>query len=72
MEQWSHAGTSFRFFPFSFMDMIAFMFYNIFFLYACFICIYFANIVLHNIEFNDLRDNKNCCYKRIVTTIVGL
>ncbi len=59
MEQWSHAGTSFLFI--FVMPMIIFMFYNIFFLHASFTCIYFANILLHNIVYNVLSDNKNCC-----------
>ncbi len=58
MERWSHSGTSL-----CFMAVIIFMFYDIYCLHACFICIYFANICAPNIVLNVLSDNKNCCYK---------
>ncbi len=59
MGQWSHAGTPY----FCHGYMIAFMFYNIYFLHACFICIYFANICAPFV-FHVLSDNKNCCTKK--------
>ncbi len=39
------------------------MFYNIYFLHACFILYNLPIFVLHNIVFNVLSDNKICCYK---------
>ncbi len=48
-------------FFFFFMTMIIFMFYNIYFLHACFILYNLSIFVLHNIVFNVLSDNKNCC-----------
>ncbi len=42
--------------------MIIFMFYNIYFLHACFILYNLAIFVLHNIVFNVLSDNNICCY----------
>ncbi len=62
MEQWSHDGTFFLSLFFFFMTMIIFMFYNVYFLHACFILYNLPIFVLHNIVFNVLSDNKNCCY----------
>ncbi len=61
MEQWSHARTSFLFLFFFFMTMITVMFYNIYFLHACFILYNLSIFVLHNIVINVLSDNNICC-----------
>ncbi len=55
------------FFLFSFfMTMIIFMFYNIYCLHTCFILCNLPIFVLHNIVFNVLSDNKDCCYKLLL------
>ncbi len=64
MEQWSHAGTSFL--SLFLITMIIFMFYNIYFLHACFILYNLPIFMLHNIVFNVLIDNTNCCYKLLL------
>ncbi len=48
------------------MTMIIFIFYNIYFLHACFILYNLPIFVLHNIVFNVLSDNKNSCYKLLL------
>ncbi len=59
MEQWPHAGHLFFLFSFV-MTMIIVMFYNIYFVRACFILYNLPICVLHNIVFNVVSDNITC------------
>ncbi len=49
-------------YTFSVKVVLIVCFYNIYFLHACFILYNLSIFVLHNIVFNVLSDNKNCCY----------